>query len=164
MRKIAVATLVCSSALTAWALPANADTATYRATFVENQGGPNQPSECAPGTSCGYVVIPGVGSGTSVLAFGACGNGCHVREITFSDGATMTMHEFPQGPFHSEGRAGDHGYIGHGLPGNPQRQEIDQVIVAGTDRLAGVTGEGTGTVKVAGGSTVIKTTGWVDLP
>lgn len=164
MRKLAVAALLTSSLIALWAGPAAAEVGTYRATFVENPGGPTQPPECAPGTSCGSVSMPRIGTGTSVLYFGACGASCHVREITFSDGTTMTMHEHPRGPFHSVGAAGEHGYIGHGLPGNPQRQEIDQVIVAGTGALAGVTGEGSGTVKVAGGSTVITTEGWIDLP
>jgi hypothetical protein len=55
------------------------------------------------------------------------------------------IREEAQGPFTSPGSSGTNGYIGFGLPGNPQVQGIPQTIVGGT----GAAGSGTGTVRVA---------------
>ena len=142
---------------------ASAETTTrYQATFVEPYGGPNHsPFTCAPGMSCGKANISGLGQGTSVVAFNVCGLGCHVRTVTFDDGSTLVIREEAQGPFTSPGNAGTHGYAGFGLPGNPQFLEIVQTIIGGTGEFAGATGGGTGTVKVAGGSAIIKAAGTI---
>lgn len=68
------------------------------------------------------------------------------------------------GPFESVGNAGAHGYIGFGLPGNPQFAEIIVTITGGTGRFEGASGGGTATVKVAGGVAIIKGSGTLTLP
>lgn len=148
------------------ALPASADsTATYQATFVEPYGGPVQsPFVCAPGTSCGKANISGLGQATSEIVFNVCGLGCHLRTVTFDDGGTLLIREEAQGPFTSPGNSGTHGYIGFGFPGNPQFQEITQTILGGTGPFAGASGSGSGTVKVAGGVAIIKSSGTITLP
>jgi hypothetical protein len=148
------------------ALPASADsTVTYHATFVEPYGGPVQsPFGCAPGTSCGKANISGLGQATSEIVFNVCGLGCHVRTVTFDDGGTLLVREEAQGPFTSPGNSGTHGYIGFGFTGNPQFQEITQTILGGTGPFAGASGSGSGTVKVAGGVAIIKTSGTITLP
>lgn len=148
------------------ALPASASTTNaYQATFVEPYGGPVQsPFGCAPGTSCGTANISGLGQATSVIVFNVCGLGCHVRTVTFDDGSTLLIRENAQGPFTSPGNSGANGYIGFGFPGNPQFQEIRQTILGGTGPFAGASGGGSGTVKVAGGVAIIKTSGTITLP
>jgi hypothetical protein len=145
-------------------------TATYEATYVEPVGGPNQsPFSCAPGTSCGSASISGVGhSENQVVVFNACGFGCHVRTVTFADGATLVIRteDQPSGfAFTSPGNSGSNGYIGFpGLAGNPQFLEIKETIIGGTGRLAGATGSGTGMVKLHGGMAIGKTSGTITLP
>ena len=160
MAKLLLALASAAAALVA-AMPATAaGTDRYHATFVEPYGGPNQtPFGCAPGTSCGSANMSGVGHATSVIVFNACGLGCHIRTVTFDDGSTLVIREEAQGTFTSPGNSGTHGYIGFGLPGNPQFQEITQTIVGGTGRFEGATGSGAGTVKVAGGAAIITTSG-----
>lgn len=131
----------------------------FQATFVENPGGPSATSDCAAGTSCGTANLGSYGKGTSVVQFGACGEGCHVRTIAFEDGSTLVLREVPQGQFTSPGSSGSHGYNGAGFEGNPQRLDITQTVLDGTGRFAGASGSGSGTVKSAGGSITIKTSG-----
>jgi hypothetical protein len=159
---LAVTTLAASFVVAA---AASAETtARYQATFVEPYGGPvHTPFSCAPGTSCGTANISGLGQATSEIVFNVCGLGCHVRTVTFDDGSTLVIREEAQGPFTSPGNSGTYGYIGFGLPGNPQFQEITQTIVGGTGAFIGATGAGTGTVKVAGGSAIIETSGTITL-
>jgi hypothetical protein len=149
------------------AVPASADTTTpYQATFIEPYGGPNEsPFSCLPVTSCGSANISGFGHAPdNVIVFNACGLGCHVRTVTFADGSTLLIREEAQGPFTSPGDSGTNGYIGFGFPGNPQFQEITQTILGGTGPFAGASGSGSGTVKVAGGVAIIKTSGTITLP
>lgn len=51
----------------------------------------------------------------------------------------------------SPGAAGDHGYIGFGLPGNPQFPDITPTIIGETGQWVGATGSPSGKVKVADG-------------
>ena len=165
MRRVAIVVSVFAASLVA-AVPASADTTVaYQATFIEPYGGPVQsPFSCAPGTSCGKANISGLGQATSEIVFNVCGLGCHVRTVAFEDGSTLLIREEAQGPFTSPGNAGSHGYIGFGFPGNPQFQEVTQTILGGTGRFAGASGSGSGTVKVAGGVAIIKTSGTITLP
>lgn len=149
------------------AAPALADTSiSYRATFIEPVGGPvNSPFGCDPGTSCGTANVAELGHASSVVVFNACGLWCHLRTITFTDGSTMVVEEYgPLTDFRSPGNAGNQGYNGVGLPGNPQFLSVTQTITGGTGRFAGATGTATGTVKAAGGVATIAVSGSISLP
>lgn len=161
---IGVATLAISLAVVAPALASS--TFSYRATFVEPVGGPMQsPFDCAPGTSCGAANVAGLGHGTSVVVFNACGLWCHLRTITFQDGSTLVIEEYgPLSEFAPRGNAGDHGYNGFGLAGNPQFLEATQTIVGGTGQFAGASGTASGSVKVAGGVATIVVSGAITIP
>jgi hypothetical protein len=166
MLRLLSALVVVGASLVA-AVPAGAvSTVPYQATFVEPYGGPVQsPFSCPPGTSCGSANISGLGhAADNVIVFNACGLGCHLRTVTFADGSTLLIREVPVGGFTSPGNAGSNGYIGFGFPGNPQFQDITQEILGGTGRFAGASGSGAGTVKVAGGAAIIKTSGTLTLP
>ena len=166
MPRLLIAVAALAAALAA-AVPASADTTNaYQATFIEPYGGPNQsPFSCQPGTSCGSANISGLGHAVAtVIVFNACGPGCHLRTVTYADGSTLVMREVPLGGFSSPGNSGSHGYIGFGFPGNPQFQDITQEIVGGTGSFAGASGSGAGTVKVAGGTAIIRTSGTITLP
>jgi len=160
--------LAIAVASTAWGITtsASAETTLYHATFIEAYGGPNAPeASCPPGTSCGTATVRQLGHGSTVVVFGACGPACQTREVTFDDGSTLQIiEEGDLADFYSPGAAGDHGYIGFGLPGNPQFLAITQTIIGGTGRLAGATGTATGTVKVAGGVAIISVSGTITLP
>jgi hypothetical protein len=150
--------------------PAGASTTvTYQATYVEPYGGPQQsPFSCDAGTTCGSASISSFGhSEVQVGVFNACGVGCHIRTVTFADGSTLVLRTVDQpGPFAftSPGGSGSHGYNSAGLPGNPNFLDITETVIGGTGTFAGATGEGTGTVKVAGGVAIGKTTGTITLP
>lgn len=151
----------------ALAAPALASqTLAYDATYVEPVGGPSQsPFDCEPGMSCGTANVAQLGRGTSVLVFNGCGLWCHVRTITFVDGSSLVIQEYgPLTDFASRGNAGQNGYNGFGLAGNPQFLDITHTIVGGTGRFAGATGSATGTVTVAGGVATIKVSGTITLP
>ena len=156
------------AALLGLAPPALAETSVaFNATFVEPHGGPNHsPFECPPGTSCGTANLGKLGHGSTVVHFFACGAGCQVRIITFDDGSQLVLNE--QGDladFASPGNSGQHGYIGFGLPGNPQFLDVTLTIVGGTGRFADVIGgSGAGTVRVAGGIAIITVTGTITVP
>ena len=139
---------------------------TYNATFVEPYGGPvHAPFECDPGTSCGTANLGNLGHGSTVVQFNGCGVGCQIRTISFDDGSELVIHEFGNlADFESPGSSGHHGYIGLGLPGNPQFLSITQTIASGTGRFAGASGSGSGSVKVAGGVAIIKAAGTISLP
>lgn len=139
---------------------------TYNATFVEPYGGPvHSPFACDPGTSCGTANLGNLGHGSTVVQFNGCGLGCQVRTINFDDGSQLVIHEFGNlADFESPGNSGHHGYIGLGLPGDPQFLAITQTIVGGTGRFAGASGSGSGTVKVAGGVAIIEATGAISIP
>ena len=164
--------LLLSILMTALALvpPASASTTvTYQATYVEPYGGPQQtPFSCDPGTTCGSASISPFGhSADQVGVFNACGVGCHIRTVTFPDGSTLVLRTVDEpGPFAftSPGNSGSHGYNSAGLPGNPNFLDITETIIGGTGIFAGATGGGTGTVKVAGGVAIGKTTGTITLP
>jgi len=149
------------------AAPVLADTSIpYRATFIEPVGGPvNSPFGCDPGTSCGTANAAGLGHGSSVVVFNACGLWCHLRTIKFADDSTLVVEEYgPLTDFRSPGNAGSHGYNGAGLPGNPQFLDVTQTIIGGTGRFAGASGTATGTAKVAGGVATITVAGTITLP
>jgi len=143
-----------------------ATTAPYQATFIEPYGGPNEsPFSCPLGTSCGSANVSGLGHvANQFIVFGDCGPGCHLRTLTFVDGSTLVIRELQLTSFAPPGSAGGHGYIGLGLPGNPQFLEITQTILGGTGRFVGASGSGVGTVKVAGGVAIIKASGSITLP
>jgi hypothetical protein len=157
-----------SAALLVLAAPALAQTSVaFNATFVEPHGGPNSsPFECPPGTSCGIANLGNLGHGTTVVYFFGCGAGCQLRIITFDDGSQLVMNEFGDlADFASPGNSGQHGYIGFGLPGNPQFLDVTQTIVGGTGRFANVIGgNSVGTVTVAGGIAIVTATGTITIP
>ena len=156
-----------SAALLVQATPALAETnIAYHATFVEPYGGPsNSPFDCPPGTSCGAANLSKLGHGSTVVYFFGCGEACQVRVITFADGAQLVMNEYGDlADFASPGSSGDHGYVGFGLPGNPQFLDVTQTIVGGTGRFANASGSGAGTVKIAGGVAIITATGMLTIP
>lgn len=73
--------------------------------------------------SCGTANLGQLGHGSTTVAFEACGSGCQVRTITFDDDDESQLVIFEYGDladFDSPGNSGNHGYIGFGLPGNPQ--------------------------------------------
>ena len=150
------------------AAPVVAGTDVYQATFIEAYGGPNNSQvECPPGTSCGTANFSRLGHGSTVVYFSGCGAGCQIRIITFEDGSQLVMQEYgdPQAGFSSPGNSGNHGYIGFGLPGNPQFLDVTQQIISGTGRFSNVSGgEGAGTVKIAGGVAIITFTGTITTP
>ena len=87
--------------------------------------------------------------------------------MTFADGSTLVLRTVDQpGPFAftSPGSSGTHGHNSAGLPGNPNFLDITETVIGGTGTFAGATGGGTGTVKVAGGVAIGKTTGTITLP
>ena len=141
-------------------------TVAYHATFIEPYGGPQgSPFSCPIGTSCGAAAVAGFGQGSTLVAFAGCGPDCHVRTITLDDGSTLVINELGVlADFAAPGEAGSHGYIGYGLPGNPQFLEISQTIVSGTGQFDGATGSALGTVKVAGGVVTIMVSGELVLP
>jgi len=156
-----------SAALLVHAAPALAETnIAFNATFVEPHGGPStSPFECPPGTSCGAANLSKLGHGSTVVYFFACGVGCQVRIITFDDESQLVMNEYGDlADFASPGNSGDRGYIGFGLPGNPQFLDVTQTIVGGTGRFANASGSGAGTVRIAGGVAIITATGTITIP
>lgn len=155
--------LAASAAALLLALPAAAATTRgYEATFVEPFGG------CPPGTSCGTASISGLGhSDYQVVAFNACGFGCHIRTVLFDGGSTLVIRieDQPTGfAFYSPGNSGDHGMLCFPGAGNPQFLEIKETIIGGTGALAGATGSGSGTVKLHGCIAIGKTSGTITLP
>ena len=146
--------------------PALAGTDVYHATFIEVVGGPNNtPFECPAGTSCGTANLGRLGHGTTVVYFFGCGAGCQLRIITFEDDSQLVMKEYGNlADFSSPGNSGNHGYIGFGLPGNPQFLNVTQELISGTGRFATVSGGGAGTVKIAGGVAIITATGTITTP
>ena len=158
--------------ITALALapPASASTTvTYQATYVEPYGGPQQsPFSCEAGTTCGSASISSFGhSASQVGVFNACGAGCHIRTVIFADGSTLVLRTVDQpGPF------------AFTSPGSLRHPRLQQCRAAGqpelprhrgdrhrgTGMFAGATGNGTGTVKVAGGVAIGKTAGTITLP
>ena len=134
------------------ASPATASTQTYHATFVEiGSGGP------AAGISCGSATISELGhTANQCIVFNACGLNCHVRTITFDDGSTLVIHESVVGMI-SPGKSSAAG------ANAPLFLKITQTIVAGTDRFAGASGSGTGTVNTVAGSVIIAS-GTITLP
>jgi hypothetical protein len=163
-------TLIASAALLALlvnAAPAGASTTVpYQSVFVEPYGGPNQsPFDCGGAASCGSGTISGLGHiAYQEIQFNDCGLGCHSRNLVFRDGSSLWIREVQPGPFVAVGNAGTHGYIGFGLPGNPQSVDIAVTITGGTGRFEGASGGGTATVKVAGGIATIKGSGTITLP
>jgi hypothetical protein len=156
-----------SAALLVLPAPAMAGTDTYHATFIEPYGGPNNSSfECPPGTSCGTANLGKLGHGSTVVYFFACGVDCQLRIITLDDGSQLVVKEYGDlADFSSPGNSGNNGYIGFGLPGNPQFLDVTQEIVSGTGRFSSVSGgSGVGTVKVAGGVVVVTVTGTITTP
>jgi len=157
-----------SAALLVLAAPALAETnVVYNATFVEPHGGPsNSPFDCPPGTSCGTANLSQLGHGSTVVYFFGCGAGCQLRIIMFDDGSQLVMNEYGNlADFTSPGNSGNHGYVGFGLPGNPQFLDVTQTIVGGTGRFANVSGgSGAGTVRIAGGVAIITATGTITIP
>ena len=157
-----------SAALLVVAAPSSAETTiAFNATFVEPHGGPHSsPFDCPAGTSCGTAHLGKLGHGTTVVYFFGCGAGCQLRIITLDDGSQLVINEFGDlADFYSPGNSGHHGYIGFGLPGNPQFLDVTMTIVGGTGRFANVIGgSGAGTVKVAGGIVIITATGTITVP
>ena len=155
-----------SAALLVLAGPSLAESTAYHATFIEPYGGPSTPSACAPGTSCGTANVSTLGHGSTVVYFLGCGADCHLRVITFYDGSEILMNEYGNlADFASPGNAGSNGYIGFGLPGNPQVLQVTQKIVGGSGRFANVTGgSGAGTVRIAGGVAIITSVGTITTP
>ena len=166
MRRILVG-VVAVFALVASAAPVVASTALpYESVFVEPYGGPNgAPFDCGGAASCGSGTISGLGHiAEQHIDFNDCGFGCHTRELVFSDGSSLQIQELQSGPFVSTGNAGANGYIGFGLPGNPQFTDVAVIITGGTGRFAGASGGGTAKVKVAGGIAIVKGSGTLILP
>ena len=147
---LAAAALVLLLALAAPAMAAT--TMTYHATFVEiGSGGP------PAGISCGSATISELGhAANQCIVFNACGLNCHVRTITFDDGSTLVIHESVVGMI-SPGKSSAAG------ANAPLFLKITQTIVAGTDRFAGASGSGTGTVNTVAGSVIIAS-GTITLP
>jgi len=166
LRAVATGVATLALALVVSAPVLASSTLSYRATFVEPVGGPMQsPFDCAPGTSCGTANVAGLGHGTSVVVFNACGLWCHLRTITFQDGSTLVIEEYgPLPEFAPRGNAGGHGYNGFGLAGNPQFLDATQTIVGGTGQFAGASGTAAGSVKVAGGVATIVVSGTITIP
>lgn len=166
MRKTIIS-LAAVLALLSSAAPAGASTTLpYQSVFVEPYGGPNQsPFDCGGAPSCGSGTISGLGHiAYEEISFNDCGLGCHTRDLVFGDGSSLWIQEVQTGPFVSVGSAGTNGYVGFGLPGNPQFVDIVVTITGGTGRFAGASGGGTATVKVAGGIATIKGVGTITLP
>jgi hypothetical protein len=163
MNRLLSALATCAVAVGVTAAAASASTTlSYEATYVEPFGG------CAPGTSCGSASISPFGhSDDQVVAFNACGFGCHIRTVTFGDGITLVIkiEDQPSGfAFYSPGNSGVHGNICFPEPGNPQFLDINETIVGGTGQFAGATGGGEGEVKLHGCIAIGKTSGTITLP
>ncbi|MBA2316131.1 MAG: hypothetical protein H0V87_12145 [Chloroflexi bacterium] len=163
--RITTAAAVALLAMTLTVPVSASTTSSYQSVFVEPYGGPVQsPFDCPPGMSCGSGTISGLGHiASQSIVFGDCGFGCHLRTVIFADGSVLLIREVQPAPFRSPGAAGAHGYIGFGLPGNPQFADVTQTIVGGTGRFAGATGGGTARVKIAGGVAIIKGSGTITL-
>ena len=83
--------------LVAGAGPASASTTVaWTATLAEPIGGlHHSPFDCPPDSGCGsgHGQVIGLGHAHDLIVFGACGSGCDVRWLTFTDGSTIVMHE-----------------------------------------------------------------------
>ena len=132
----------------------------WQANFPEPFGGPNHtPFDCASGTSCGSGQVTGLGFAQDVVVFGACGQNCDVRTLTFADGSTLVLDE-NEGDFSIPGNTGNApGQLSS--YGDPITIELSDTIVGGTGRFAGASGSGSGHVKIAGGTAIITLSGTV---
>jgi hypothetical protein len=135
-------------------------TVAWKATFPEQFGGPvNSPFNCVPGTSCGSGEVTGLGQAQDVLAFGACGQNCSVRTLTFADGSTIVLHEAFSN-FQAPGNSGSARGQAVGY-GQPFTLDLTDTIVGGTGRFAGASGTASGQVEQAGGTAIINLSGTV---
>jgi len=91
--------------------------------------------------------------------FGACGQFCDVRTLTFADGSTIVMDETASN-FQTPGNSGNAPGQAVGY-GNPFSLDISDSIVGGTGRFAGASGSASGQVKLAGGTAIINLSGTV---
>ncbi|HLS44059.1 MAG TPA: hypothetical protein VK045_01370 [Ornithinicoccus sp.] len=136
---LAIAALgMTGSAVALGASASAAESEPFVATFVEK----DFTTRCAPGTSCGFGSIAGIGHVPSVtVQFDACGAGCQVRTLSFGDGSTLTIQEVAQHWFVPRGNSGDHANAA------PAWLPLDVTIVGGTGRFADASGTATGTVR-----------------
>ena len=137
-----------SAALLVLAAPSLAESTAFHATFIEPYGGPHSPLRLPPRDVVRHRQRQHAGSRVHGRLLSGCGADCHLRVITFDDGSELLMNEYGNlADFASPGNSGAYGYIGFGLPGNPQVLQVTQKIVGGSGRFANVTGgSGAGTV------------------
>jgi hypothetical protein len=151
--------------LVAGAGPASASTTVaWTATLTEPIGGLlYSPFDCPPDSGCGSGSgqVIGLGQAQDLIVFGACGSGCDVRRLAFTDGSTIVMHEVfsnEQSPANS-----GHPTPSHAKYGNPFTGDLNDTIVGGTGRFTGATGTASGIVHVAGGSATVRLSGTVTV-
>ena len=145
--------------------PASASTTVvWTASLAEPIGGLNySPFICPPDSGCGSGAgqVIGVGHAQDLVVFGACGSGCDVRWLVFTDGSSIVMHEVfsnDRSPGNSRSPIEDpesHSY------GHPFSGDLNDTIVAGTGRFTGATGTANGTLRVAGGAATVRLSGTV---
>ena len=153
-RFVLVLGIVLSLAL--FAAPARAATSiSIKMTFTE--GVSSQFGCTNPFGGCGSGQVVPLGQATEIIQFGqACGGTCDLRIVTLANG-TLSLDEFFSS-FDCPGTCGSHGV------GRPGDGNLNDVIVGGTGAFTGASGNVSGTVKTAGGSTQIKLAGTLVLP
>jgi hypothetical protein len=106
---------------------------------------------------CGSGQVVPLGHATEMIQFGqACGGTCDLRIITLATGSLFLDEFFSS--FDCPGGCNSHGV------GRPGDGNLTDVIVGGTGAFSGASGNVSGTVKSAGGSTQIKLAGPLSLP
>jgi hypothetical protein len=166
LKRFAALAVTGSVVLVVGAGPAGASTTVaWNATLTEPIGGPlHWPFECGPYSACsaGSGEVIGLGHVQDLVVFGACGDPCDVRTLTFTDGSTIVMNEV----FLNEQNPGN---SNHPTPrsrakyGNPLSGDLNDTIVGGTGRFAAATGVASGTVNVAGAIATARLSGTVSF-
>jgi hypothetical protein len=138
-------------------------TVAWNATLTEPIGGPlHWPFECGPYSACsaGSGQVIELGHVQDLVLFGACGDTCDVRTLTFTDGSAIVMREVFS-DYQTPGNSSHPTPRSRAKYGNPFSGDLNDTIVGGTGRFAGATGDASGTVNVAGGIATSRLSGVV---
>jgi len=108
------------------------------------------------GGFCGNGIVVPFGHATEMIAFsGGCGGSCDLRTVTLG-GGSITIDEF----FSSPSCPG----VCQPNPAAPFAGTLNDLIVGGTGKFAGASGNVSGTVKADGPQSLIQLSGTITLP